>query len=54
MAGDDANSPLLLGHQREPQRLADWTGLYDGLMEGQVEAINRGLETRADLTRGLP
>ena len=39
---------------RSSQSLADWTGVYDGLTEGQVEAIDRDLKTRADLTRSLP
>jgi hypothetical protein len=36
------------------QSLADWTGVYDGLTEDQVEAIDRDLKTRANLTRSLP
>ena len=39
---------------RSSQSLADWTGVYDGLTEDQVEAIDRDLKTRANLTRSLP
>jgi hypothetical protein len=39
---------------RSSQSLADWTGIYDGLTEDQVEVIDRDLKTRADLTRSLP
>jgi hypothetical protein len=34
--------------------MADWTGVYDGLPEDQVEAIDRDLKTRANLTRSMP
>ena len=36
------------------QSLADWTGVYDGLTEDQVDAIDQDVKTRADLTRSLP
>jgi hypothetical protein len=39
---------------RSSQSLADWTGVYDGLTEDQIEAIDRDLRTRADLTRSQP
>lgn len=39
---------------RSSQSLADWTGVYDGLTEDQVEAIDRDLMKRANLTRSLP
>ncbi len=39
---------------RSSQSLADWTGVYDGLTEDQVDAIDRDLKTRANLTRSLP
>ena len=42
------------GLPRCSQSLADWTEVYDGLTEGQVEAIDRDLMTRANLTRSLP
>jgi hypothetical protein len=34
---------------RSSQSLADWTGVYDGLTEDEVEAIDRHLKTRAVL-----
>ncbi|MGA2064697.1 MAG: hypothetical protein ABSG86_07000 [Thermoguttaceae bacterium] len=40
--------------RRSAQSLADWTGVYDGLTEDQVEAIDRALKTRANLSRSLP
>jgi hypothetical protein len=39
---------------RSSQSVADWTGVYDGLTDEQVEAIDRDLKTRANLTRSLP
>jgi tRNA(fMet)-specific endonuclease VapC len=39
---------------RLSQSLADWTAVYDGLTEDQVEAIDQNLKTRANLTRILP
>ena len=39
---------------RSPQSVADWTGVYDGLTEDQVELIDRNLKTRANLTGSLP
>jgi hypothetical protein len=39
---------------RSSQSLADWTGVYEGLTEDQVEAIDRDFKTRANLTRSLP
>ena len=39
---------------RAAQSLANWTGIYDGLTEDQVEAIDRDINTRANLTRDLP
>jgi hypothetical protein len=39
---------------RSSQSMADWTGVYDGLPEDQVEAIDRDLKTRANLTRSMP
>jgi hypothetical protein len=39
---------------RSSQSLADWTAVYDGLTEDQVDAIDQDLKTRANLTRSLP
>jgi hypothetical protein len=33
------------------QSLRDWTGIYSGLNEDQIETIDQDVKTRADLTR---
>jgi hypothetical protein len=37
-----------------PQKLEDWTGVYDGLNDEEIEAIDKIAKTRANLTRSLP
>jgi hypothetical protein len=37
-----------------PQALEDWTNIYEGLSDEQVEAIDKIAKTRANLTRSLP
>jgi hypothetical protein len=39
---------------RRSQTLEDWTSVYEGLSDEQIEAIDRIAKTRADLTRNLP
>jgi hypothetical protein len=39
---------------RAAQSLDDWTKLYDGLTDEQIEAIDRDVKTRANLSRNLP
>lgn len=39
---------------RPAQSLEDWTQVYDGLSDEQVEAIDQVVKTRANLTRNLP
>lgn len=39
---------------RRSQTLADWTSVYEGLSDEQIESIDRIAKTRADLTRNLP
>ena len=39
---------------RPAQTLDDWTHVYDGLSDEQIEAIDRIAKTRADLSRNLP
>jgi hypothetical protein len=41
------------GHQ-QPQTLADWTKVYEGLTDEQIEAIDEIIKKRANLTRNLP
>ena len=38
---------------RPPQSLSDWAAVYEGLTDEQIDAINRDINTRANLTRGL-
>jgi hypothetical protein len=43
-------------HEQSPrpvQSLNDWTGIYSGLTDEQIVAIDRDVKTRADLTRQL-
>jgi len=39
---------------RPVQTLEDWTEIYDGLSEDEVEAVDATIKTRADLSRDLP
>ena len=39
---------------RPAQTLEDWTGVYDGLSEAEVEAVDRIVKTRTNLTRNTP
>lgn len=36
------------------QSLEDWTGVYDGLSDAEIEAVDEVAKTRVDLTRNLP
>ena len=36
------------------QSLDDWTNVYQGLSEAEIEEIDRIAKTRANLTRNLP
>jgi hypothetical protein len=36
------------------QTIRDWTGVYEGLSDADVEAIDLAVNARADLTRHLP
>jgi hypothetical protein len=38
---------------RSKQSISDWTGIYSGLTDEQIEAIDRDVNKRADLTRHL-
>jgi hypothetical protein len=37
-----------------PQTLEDWTHVYEGLTDEEIEEIDKIAKTRADLTRDLP
>lgn len=39
---------------RQSQTLADWTNVYEGLSDEEVEAVDQTVKTRANLTRNLP
>jgi hypothetical protein len=39
---------------RPAQSLDDWTRVYDGLSDEQIEAIDEIAKTRANLTRNAP
>ena len=45
-------APAADSHSR--QTLADWTNVYEGLSDVEVEAIDQTVKTRANLTRKLP
>lgn len=40
--------------QRPAQTLDDWTNIYDGLTDEEIEDIDTIVKTRANLTRYLP
>lgn len=37
-----------------PQSVGDWTRVYEGLSEQEIEAIDKIVKSRANLTRDLP
>ncbi|HLN26616.1 MAG TPA: hypothetical protein VK395_02660 [Gemmataceae bacterium] len=39
---------------RPAQKLDDWTHVYDGLSDEEIEAVDEIAKTRANLTRNLP
>ena len=39
---------------RPQQSLEDWTHVYDGLSDEEIEAVDKIAKTRANLTRNLP
>lgn len=39
---------------RPAQTLDDWTDVYDGLSDAEIEPVGQIARTRADLTRQLP
>jgi hypothetical protein len=48
----DAETPTS-DTRRPAQSLEDWTGVYEGLSDEQIEAIDQVVKTRANLTRDL-
>jgi hypothetical protein len=51
VAPEPAEAPTA---SRPAQTLDDWTQVYDGLSEEEVEAVDAIAKTRADVTRPLP
>jgi hypothetical protein len=49
----DAATPQA-GASRPAQSLEDWTSVYEGLSEDEIEAVDNVVKTRANLTRNLP
>ena len=47
------NLQTAVNDNRPVQTLEDWTGIYDGLSEEEIEAVDATIKTRADLTRNL-
>jgi len=39
---------------RPAQKLEDWTHVYDGLSDEEVEAVDEIAKTRANISRNLP
>jgi hypothetical protein len=39
---------------RPVQSLSDWAKVYEGLTDEEIEAIDREIKTRANLTRNVP
>lgn len=50
----DLSQPTKQSDERRPQSVEDWTRVYDGLSEQQIEEIDKIAKTRANLTRHLP
>lgn len=48
------NLQSAVNDERPAQTLDDWTGIYDGLSDDEIEAVDATIKTRADLTRNLP
>ena len=47
-------SPPRAASEPSAQTLREWIEVYKGLTDEQIEAINRDINTRADLSRNLP
>lgn len=50
----EAELPKTPNGGRPPQTLDDLPDIFEGLSDEQIEAVNRGIRTRANLTRNLP
>lgn len=50
----DVACPDITAAPRLAQTLEDWTRVYDGLSEKEIEGVDKVAKTRANLTRDLP
>ena len=50
----DIETPPSDPSERPVQSLDDWTKVYEGLNDADIESIDKIAKTRADLTRNLP
>ena len=50
----DLSREVPAADSHRPQTLADWTNVYEGLSEEEVEAVDKSVKERANLTRNLP
>ncbi len=50
----EIDRPVSEGTPRGAQSIEDWTTVYEGLSDEQVDEIDRIAKTRANLTRNLP
>ena len=48
------NLQTAVNDDRPAQTLDDWTGIYEGLSDDEIEAVDATIKTRADLTRDIP
>ncbi len=42
------------GEARPAQTLDDWTSVYDGMSDREIDEVDQVVKTRANLTRHLP
>jgi uncharacterized protein YbaP (TraB family) len=50
----DASAESSTAAARPAQSLEDWTNVYDGLSDEEIDEIDKIVKTRAKLTRDLP
>jgi hypothetical protein len=50
----DISRDALSANSHRPQTLADWTNVYRGLSDEQIDATDKIIKTRANLTRNPP
>lgn len=50
----DVSRDAPVADARQQQTLEEWTGVYDGLNDKEIETIDKVAKMRANLTRDLP